>query len=370
MSKKSFDNLIRENQRLNRINPRMVHLLNQSIEEEKTNKKNNKNNKNLKKMKNNKQTVFMAIAKGRETAEPTEIKRYIGIASCNLVAINPNKATIDMLYGRESEKEPNYLGEAEINGVKLPQARIDIYFRLGKDKSGNFLYKDENGNPLTNIFRKSIFLTKMVQANRESTKIKVVDEFGNTAWVTNDQATNHEVPMYNNGPASIMKDYRPLYRNEEIVMNIVKTFLRTVTIRVDANQNPMKYNNATKQWEITNDTSDGLIRFDTTEKFFSGDFKELVDVPSYQPKNLVKILLGVRNVDGKMYQDVFDIVVGNNITDYSKLEKELNDAKANGRYADTEFRICEFQEYTVTPTNFNNNAAPVADPFANAEDIF
>ena len=364
MSKKSFDNLIRENQRLNRINPRMVHLLNQSVEEEKTNKKNNKNNKNLKKMKNNKQTVFMAIAKGRETAEPTEIKRYIGIASCNIVAINPNKATIDMLYGRESEKEPNYLGETEINGVKLPQARIDVYFKLA-DK-----YLDDKGNPLHTIFRKSIFLSKTSQSNRESTKIKVVDEFGNTAWVTNEQAANHEIPMYSNGPASIMKDYRPLYRNEEIIMNIVKTFLRIVTIRVDANQNPMKYNGATKQWEITNDASDGLIRFDTTEKFFSGDFKEIQDVPSYQPKNLVKILLGVRNVDGKMYQDVFDTVLSNNTTDYSRLEKELNDAKANGRYADTEFRICEFQEYNVTPTNFSNNTAHVADPFANAEDIF
>ena len=277
MSKKAFDNLIRENQRLNRINPRMVHLLNQSIEEEKTNKKNNKNNKNLKKMKNNKQTVFMAIAKGRETAEPTEIKRYIGIASCNLVAINPNKATIDMLYGRESKEEPKYLGEAEINGVKLPQARIDVYFKLA-DK-----YLDDKGNPLHTIFRKSIFLTKMVQSNRESTKIKVVDEFGNTAWVTNEQAANHEIPMYSNGPASIMKDYRPLYRNEEIIMNIVKTFLRIVTIRIDANQKPMKYNGATKQWEVTGDASDGLIRFDTTEKFFSGDFKEIQDVPSYQP---------------------------------------------------------------------------------------
>lgn len=364
MSKKAFDNLIRDNQRLNRINPRMVHLLNQTIEEEKTNKKNNKNDKNTKKMKNNKQTVFMAIAKGRETSEPTEIKRYIGIASCNLVAINPNKATIDMLYGRESKEEPKYLGEAEINGVKLPQARIDIYFKLA-DK-----YLDDKGNPLHTIFRKSIFLSKAVQSNRENTKIKVVDEFGNTAWVTNEQAVNHEVPMYSNGPASIMKDYRPLYRNEEIVMNIVKTFLRIVTIRVDANQNSMKYNNATKQWEITNDASDGLIRFDTTEKFFSGDFKEIQDVPSYQPKNLVKILLGVRNVDGKMYQDVFDTVLNNNTTDYSRIEKELNDAKANGRYADTEFRICEFQEYSVTPTNFNNSAAPVADPFANAEDIF
>ena len=365
MSKKAFDNLIRENQRLNRINPRMVHLLNQTIEEE-TNKKNNKNNKNknIKKMKNNKQTVFMAIAKGRETAEPTEIKRYIGIASCNIVAINPNKATIDTIYGRESKEEPKYLGEAEINGVKVPQARIEIYFKLA-DK-----YLDDKGNPLHTIFRKSIFLSKATQSNRESTKFKVVDEFGNTAWVTNEQAANHEVPMYSNGPASIMKDYRPLYRNEEIVMNIVKTFLRIVTIRVDANQNPMKYNNATKQWEITNDASDGLIRFDTTDKFFSGDFKEIQDVPSYQPKNLVKILLGVRNVDGKMYQDVFDTVLNNNTTDYSRIEKELNDAKANGRYADTEFRICEFQEYTVTPTNFNGTATTTVDPFANADDIF
>ena len=367
MSKKNFKDKISENQRINGINPRMVHLLNQSIEEEKANKKNNKNNKNIKKMKNNKQTVFMAIAKGRETAEPTEIKRYIGIASCNIIAINPTKAAIDTIYGRTSDKEPNYLGEAEINGVKVPQARIDIYFKLA-DK-----YLDDKGNPLHTIFRKSIFLSKATQSNREGTKLKVVDEFGNTAWVTNEQAANHEIPMYSNGPASIMKDYRPLYRNEEIVMNIVKTFLRIATIRIDANQNPMKYNGATKQWEITNDASDGLIRFDTTEKFFSGDFKEVQDVPSYQPKNQVRVLFGVKNVDGKLYTDIFDIVLSNGIKDeeaFKKFTEAVNDAKTQGRYANTEFHIGDFREYSVTPTNFNNNAAPVADPFANADDIF
>lgn len=369
MSKKNFKDKISENQRINGINPRMVHLLNQSIEEEKANKKNNKNNKNIKKMKNNKQTVFMAIAKGREVKESAERKLYIGIADCHLVAINPNKVTIDMLYGRESKEEPKYLGETEVNGVKVPQARIDIYFKLDEK------YLDEKGNPLNTIYRKSIFLAKTVQTRRDGTKIQVVDEFGNTAWATNEEAANHEVPMYTNGPAGIMKDYRPLYRNEEIIMNIVKTFLRVPNIHVDANQNPLRYNYDTKQWEITNDASDGLIRFDTTEKFFSGDFKEIQDVPSYQPKNEVQILVGVKSQDGKMFPDVYDVVMttprkNNREVNYEKFKTSVNDAKTNGRYADTEFRICEFQEYSVTPTNFNNNTAPVADPFANADDIF
>lgn len=364
MGKKNFKNMIVENQRLNHIRINMVHLSNQSTEENnKKNNKNNKNNKNFKKMKNNKSIVAMAIAKGRESAEATEIKRYIGVASCNIVAINPNKAALDALYGRPSEKEPNYLGEQEVNGEMKPQARIDFLFKLDEK------YLDDKGQHIDNIFRKSIFLTKVAQSNRENTKFKVVDEYGNTAWVTTDQLTNHEIPMYSNGPASITKNYRALYRNEETVMNILKTFLRITTIRIDANGNPLKYNNASRAWEPTSDASDGLIRFDTTEKFFTGDFTELQEALAYQPNNKVKVLFGVMNKDGKMYQDIFDVVIGNGVTDYTRLEKELNDAKANNRYQNTDFRICEFQEYVVTPTNFNN-AAPAADPFAGSQDIF
>lgn len=369
MGKKNFKTLIQENQRLNNIKIKMVHLSNQTVENNDDKKSKTKNNKNIKKMKNNKQTVFMAIAKGREIAEPTEIKRYIGVASCKIIAINPNKAMIDQIYGRPSEKEPNYLGESEINGVKVPQARIDIYYKLSTDKNGHPLYKDNEGKPLETVFRKSFFMTKTPMANRDNTKFKVVDKYGNTAWVTKEELENHIVPTYSNGPASISKDYRPLYHNEEIIMNIVKTFLRIPTIRVN-NEVPMEYDWNTKQWVKAAQPENGEVRFDAPEKFFEGNFTEIQAVPSYQPKNCVKILLGVRSVDGKMYQDIYDVVVANTVNNYANLEKSLNDAKANGRYADTEFRICEFQEYSVTPTNFNGAQASVNDPFANADDIF
>ena len=369
MGKKNFKNMIIENQRLNNIKIKMVHLSNQSVDNNDNNKKNNKKDKNIKKMKNNKQIAFMAIAKGRESAEPTEIKRYIGLANCKIVAINPTKAVIDQLYGHSSEKEPNYLGESDINGVKIPQARIDIYYKLGTDKNGNALYKDSEGKPLENIFRKSFFMTKVIMSNRDNTKLKVVDKYGNTAWVTNEEAANHIIPTYSNGPANISKDYRPLYRGEEALMNIVKTFLRIPTIRVN-NEVPMEYNWNSKEWVKAAQPENGEVRFDAPEKFFNGDFKEIQEVPSYQPKNQVKVLIGVRTVDGKMYQDIFDEVVSSTSNNYANLEKNLNEAKANGRYADTEFRICELQEYNVTPTSFNNAAPSTADPFANADDIF
>lgn len=366
MSKKNFKDMIAENQRRNNIRINLVHLTSQTIEnkEDKKNNKNKfKNNKNLKNMKNNKSIVMMAFSKGRESAEATEVKRYIGVASCKIVAINPNKAALDAIYGRPSDKEPNYLGEQDNNGVKLPQARIDIFFKLD-DK-----YLDDKGQHIDTVFRKSIFLPKTLQANRDNTKFKVVDEYGNTAWVTKEQLDNHEVPMYSNGPASITKNYRALYRNEEIIMNIMRVFLRVTTIRIDANGNTLKYNNASKAWEPTTDASDGLSRFDNIEKYFTGDFTELQEMLTYQPNNKVKVLFGVKNSDGKMYQDIYDVVLGNGTTNYERLDNAVKESKANGGYPNTEFRICEFQEYSVTPTNFNN-AAPAADPFANAQDIF
>lgn len=360
--KKAFKNLMLENRRIYNVNREIVHLKSQSIETEKKNNKNSKNNKIINKMKN-KSIVAMAISKGREIADAVEFKRYIGVASCKLVAINPTKAELDKLYNRTTEKEPNYLSETEVNGVKVPQAKIDFFFKLD-DK-----YLDNDGNHIDTIFRKSVFVTNAHMKNRENTKIQVVDEYGNTAWVTNEQCANKDIPMYSNGPASISKNYRAIYRGEETVMNICKTFLGIPTTRVNANQQPTRYNNATKTWEVVADASDGLIRFDTIDEFFKGNFKEIQEIPAYQPKNRVKVLFGVKNVDGKEYQDIYDMVLRNSTTDYTYLSNDVNTKKSNGAYPNTEFKICDFQEYNPTPTNFSN-PAQLANPFDSADDIF
>jgi hypothetical protein len=49
----------------------------------------------------------------------------------------------------------------------------------------------------------------------------------------------------------------------------------------------------------------------------------------------------------------------NNISDYSKLDKEIANTKSNGGLSTTEFECAEFHEYTVTPTTFAPAGAPM-----------
>ncbi|MCG8399582.1 hypothetical protein LWS67_24145, partial [Bacillus atrophaeus] len=78
---------------------------------------------------------------------------------------------------------------------------------------------------------------------------------------------------------------------------------------------------------------------------------------SLQPKNRVKGLFGVRTTeDGKQYQAVYvQKFLKNSVTDYSKLDAELQDRKAAGAYPTTEFEVCDLKVYTIEPTDFNNN---------------
>ena len=58
----------------------------------------------------------MAFGKGSATSV-VEYKKYIGIASLNVKAINPTKVELEKIYGRTLDKEPEYIGEKVIEGV-------------------------------------------------------------------------------------------------------------------------------------------------------------------------------------------------------------------------------------------------------------
>ena len=107
---------------------------------------------------------------------------------------------------------------------------------------------------------------------------------------------------------------------------------------------------------------------DHIEDYFKGNFSELKEIFGYQPENKVKICYGVRTTeDNKQYQTAYTrMFLKNNITDYSKLEKDIASAMDNGAYSTTEFDCNEFHEYTVAPTSFS--PTPAAMP--NAENVF
>lgn len=290
----------------------------------------------------------MAFASGQISTESTNgIKRYIGVAPVFVLGVNPTKQELEKIYNAQLENAPEYVGVVEVGEDKHKVANVRLDFIIKVDS--------EKCDGIELISKATFFIRKEARYNRDNTKVQVIDKYGRTAWVTIEQAKNHEIPVYSNGPANLDADYRPCYVGEEELTNFIKAYLNI--------PNVMKYVN--EKWVLVDNPADCEARLENIEKYFTGDFSELKNVIALQPNNKVKVLFGVRNTDdGKQYQTIYNqMFLKNNVSDYSRLDKDLQERKANRAYPSTEFETCVLKEYNVEATDFSK---PTDDPFGAA----
>lgn len=294
--------------------------------------------------------VFMAFASGVESTEAVEIKRYIGVAPVSILAVNPTKKELEQIYNTTLEKEPEYLGEQDVEGLKVKTVRIDFIVKTDAEKCG-----------VEMVTKIPFFLRDQHRYNSDKTKLQVIDLYGRTAWVTKEQFEKHEIPVYSNGPANLDKNYRPLFVGEEELTKFIKTYLGI--------PNVMKYVNNT--WVLVDNPQDCEARLDGIKNYFTGNYQELKTIIALQPNNKIKALFGVRTTDdNKQYQSVYtQMFLNNRVSDYSKLEKDVQERKQAGAYSTTEFEVCPIKEYVVNATQFaskteENPFADDADPWA------
>ena len=288
----------------------------------------------------------MAFATGKESTEGGVVKRYVGVAPVFVVAVNPDKKTLESIYNTNLDKTPEYIGERAVglegNKTKVPQVRLDFIVKTDSEKCG-----------IEMISKVSFFLAKEPRYNKDRSKVQVINKYGETTWLSLEDAKAKRVP--DNLSWFEPADFRPAYTGEEEVTAFIKAYLNI----------PNKsYRKANGEVVELADKSEAEARLDNIEKYFKGDFSELNAVIALQPKNKVKCLFGVKSVNEKQYQDVFlQKFLKNNVSDYSKLEAEVMDRKNNGSYPSTEFfvnnKIVDIQEYSVDATNLD--AKPVDD---------
>jgi hypothetical protein len=290
--------------------------------------------------------VFMAIAKGVETKE-FETKRYVGFAPVRVVAVNPNKKELESLYGREFE-EPQYVSTVHNEKENKDVQSIRLSF---------IVQPDANRVSVDSLFNISMFLRKEYLFNSDKTKVKVIDKYGRTAWVTIEQAKNHEIPMYKNGPAKIDAGYRPMYRGEEELIDFIKCYLGIPNIDI--------YDNKTSTWMVNSNPSNCEVQFDSIDSFFSGNIKELKEAISYQPNNFIKVLFGVRENDGKTYQTFYTGKFAKNNAGTKIIEDTVKDTQANGGLSTSTFEFCDLKEYKPQATDFNKVESSTEMPFGN-----
>ena len=304
-------------------------------------------------MNTNKNICFLAISKGSESKETAEIKRYIGIGACKVVGFNPTKAQIKELMGYEPNEEPVYVGTQDIDGKQVKFARISIVVRTIPEKC--------NGIKTTQML--TFFLRNQYRQSNQKGTYQVGDEFGRTAWATKDVIEKKGKIFYKEGTmeANITQNYTPFYAGQA---ELVDFLIKQINIA-----SPTNYVNGAWVMKPADELEKCHCALEKVADYFKGDFSELYN-PKYnpevengaepgalqlQPNNVIKVLFGIRTSnDGREYQDVYsNMVLRANVTDYSKIQKEIEDRKNAGALSNRTYEFTDLHEYKVEATNFN-----------------
>lgn len=202
--------------------------------------------------------IFMAFATGSESTEGNVVKKYTGVGSVSVLAVNPDKETLEKLYNTTINDDPSYLSEVEVGpeGDKhtVPQVRIDFIVQTDPEKCNGIDMK-------TKI---PFFITKEVRYNRDRSKVQVINKYGETTWLPIENAKSGTVPA--NLSWFEPADFRPAYIGEEDLTGFLKAYLNI------PNKSYRKSNGEVV--ELPN-KADAEARLDKIENYFKGDYSEL-----------------------------------------------------------------------------------------------
>lgn len=298
----------------------------------------------------------MAFAKGNESTEGTQVKKYVGIASVYVRDINPNKDALEKFYGRTIDNEPEYIS---VNDENIPQVRLDFMVEADTSK----IKPADLNDPLDIAMktRVTFFLRRSPRVSAAG-KYQIIDKYGRTAWCSEDDLAAKRAPVYSTGTvANIdMESARKAYSGEEELIKFLITYLNIPA--------PQRYIDGKWVMNAPEKLAESEAMLEDIEKYFKGDFSELKGILRLQPNNRLKVCFGVRTAaDGREFQTAYTrMFLRNNTTDYARIAKDITDAQANGAYPNTVFEACDIHEYVVRPTDLSTPQAPANDPFGPA----
>lgn len=284
--------------------------------------------------------AFLAIGKTQESTETQEFKKYIGVGSSYVLAVNPTKAEFEKIIGHETQNEPEYV----VNTDNGKEARITFVVKT-----------DPETNNGVEIINRAMFSLRNAPAyNRDQTLVQVIDKYGNFTWANaKDAEAGKKLLSKNGNPLKIDDSYRMACVGEAALVDFLKHYLNV--------SEAFNYINGT--WVKKDNADDFLFSLEHIKDYFNGDFSEIKEAIALQPNNKIKLLYGVRTTDeGKQYQAIAtreNFMLYNNAgsSALSRMEKELANIKENGSYPNTEFKVQELTEFNVEATNLNQDPA-------------
>lgn len=283
---------------------------------------------------------FLMVGKTQESADAGEgFKRYVGLGASKILAVNPTKEELEKIYGREIQNDPEYIIERDDQkGV-----RVDIIVQS----------VPELNNGIECITHATFNLYPTLAYNKDQSKVRVVDNYGNSTWANTEDAKAGKAILSHKGEPMKFDSvkYRMAFSGEVELLDFLRKFLY--------NKDAFRLVNGT--WTKQSDAEDVIIGFENPKKLLSGDVSEVKELINLQPDNKIKLLYGVRTTEeGKQYQTIctgYDLMLRNNSSTSALpgLERNLASAKQSGMYSTTDFRVQELQEYNVEATNLEKS---------------
>lgn len=289
---------------------------------------------------------FLAIGKTNESTEAQEFSKYMGYANSFVIGVNPTKAELEEIYGREMEKEPEYVGEDEQGKF----AYIHFIVKTDPNEGAN-PKKGTPGHGIEMINRFMITLRPVPAVNQEGDQVTVIDDYGNYGRMLKSDADAHNKPVSVNGKElRIDAKYQIACVGQDILTHFLKTYLGM--------SNGFDYKNGA--WVKKANAEDDLFKLEKLKDYFKGDVSEIKEILALRPNNKIKLLYGVRTTDdGKQYQQVcardkFILRSNANENAISKMDADLKDAYDRGSFSNVEYKVQKLQEYDVQPTNLES----------------
>jgi hypothetical protein len=220
--------------------------------------------------------------KGNDSKEKVlnSVTRYMGLANLSIVAINPTAAEIQKILGLEElPKEPKYTeielpdensedGKRLVNKVRLILRGKNLVMNEGVDGKTTFTEEVITATHDVFVSNKLVF--------SKTGKPKILNGIGIDTW--------QDIESLKSNPnMDWFTKYEPLHQAMEGEVELLQIFR-----------------------EFLNLGSKDECRFDNYENIAKGDVSELKRYISKWPNNALTVLLGVKVVDDKEYQVVYN----------------------------------------------------------------
>lgn len=256
----------------------------------------------------------------KEEVGKGSFKVYSGVGPFTAVAANPTAAE-----------------EAEIKGTS-PKENENVYFSKGNDGIGILkinIWMRSVDYGFTIPVRFSVKNQMMVTEKDGIKKFKVIDKFGATAWVTQEEFKAKAIPLINDEPAKISADYRPCYKGEEEIVSFIRMLL---------NLKKGKEGCLDLVPEIGKDNGASLVN-------------EVREALSLAGDNKIKLVVGTRVYNNSLYMNAnarYFLPAWKN--DVSYVQGKILKEQEKGFDNDTTYVFTDLAEITAKPTDHSQKA--------------